>query len=319
MTQRVLVTGSTGYIGRHLVQRLLKTRDTTVFGFNRSNNHVLPPERFLAGDLLEADLRGWLAEIKPEVIFHAVGTDSKAPFKTHLNVHAEGTRRLLQALLDAGLRSKIIVIGSAAEYGLRDETVDEAAICLPAGEYGIAKLAQTQMAQLFAQRHDLPLTIARVFNVYGETEPYLVIAAMARQIAQIEAQFKTESPKTSEVRVHNLKSWRDFVHIDDVVDALLRLAEQTQHNGQIYNIASGHSTPVGTVLDILLELTRLTPDERQRLDVQIQGLQKEDISWADISKIRNATGWEPKISLEEGLKRELNYWRTQLPSAAAIS
>lgn len=315
MKKRYLVTGSTGYIGRHIVRHLRALPDAEVFGMNRKNDGILPVDHFLSGDVLTADLIRWFERIRPEVVFHAVGVSPRSPFERQLSVNAEGARRMLQALVDAGLRPKVVIVGSAAEYGLRDEPVDEEMTCIPEGEYGISKLAQTQIAQAFARRYDLPVVIGRIFNAYGHTERHLVVASLTAQIAQAESRF----PEASEVHVQNLRSKRDFVHIEDAVEALVKLSELTGHaetSGQVYNIAAGEPTAVSTILDILLDHTRLSRDELKKVELQLHGVQKEDISWADIAKINQHTGWTPKISLEEGLKRELNYWRSQVAVSA---
>lgn len=318
MNRRILVTGSTGYIGGHLVRHLLTVPDADIFGFNRNADKRLPAERFMEGDILTANLQPWLAEIRPQVIFHVTGTSPKALFEQQLLLNAEGTRRLLQAVVDSGQKPKVVIVGSAAEYGLRHEPVDENAVCLPEGEYGISKLAQTQIAQAFARRYNLPVIIGRVFNAYGHGQRHLVIAALASQIAQAEARF----PEPSEVHVQNLRSKRDFIHVDDIVEALLHLSNLEEHNqtsGQVYNIASGRSTAISTILDELLDLTQLSRDELKRVELKLHGRQQEDTSWADIGKIVQHTGWVPKISLEEGLKRELNYWRSQAAAAVPAS
>lgn len=317
MKQNILVTGASGYIGYHLLGRLKQSPNSVLYGLSRNPSPALSAEYQTHDDLLTMDLSAYLQDLQPDIIFHAVGLSPRSPFEQQLQVHAEGTRRLLQALVDNGQRPKVIVVGSAAEYGLQDEAVEEEFNCSPDGEYGVAKLFQSQLAQLFAKRHNLPVMIARVFNVYGRTERHLVIAAMAHQIARAEAL----QPDIPEISVHNLRSWRDFVHIDDVTEALIKLSQlqsQNQLCGQIYNIASGHSTPIGTVLDMLLDHTRLDADELKRLHLNVQGVQKEDISWASIHKIRQHTGWEPQIPLKDGLQRELNYWRAHLKSSTAI-
>lgn len=317
MNRRILVTGSTGYIGRHLVSRLLKLPDTDIYGFNRTYDEKLPANQCLEGSLLDADLQSWLATVRPDVIFHAIGISPRSPFANQLLVNADGTRRLLQAVIDNGLRPKIVIVGSAAEYGLRDEAVDENAVCMPEGEYGIAKLAQTQIAQSFARRYDLPVVVGRVFNVYGESERHLAVAAMASQIVQAEI----VRPLPSELHVYNLRSWRDFVHINDVSEALLALSElgYLETTGQVYNIASGHSTAISSVLETLLDHSRLSKDDLKNVELRLHGMQKEDISWADIGKIRQHTGWEPKTSLTEGLSHEMNYWRENIGEALPVA
>lgn len=310
MAQRILVTGSNGYIGGRLARHLLTLPVTEVFGLNQSPDSKLAPKNSLEGNLLEVDLLSWLEQMKPEVIYHCVGASPKSPFEHQLRVNAEGTRRLLQAVVDAGLRPRVVVVGSAAEYGLRDEPVDETTLCQPEGEYGIAKLAQTQLAQSFARRHQLPIIIGRVFNAYGHTARHLAVAALASQIAQAEA--NAHSP--AELHVFNLKSYRDFIHVDDVVRGLLTLSAfpaSTAFEGQIYNIASGHCTALSDILERLLAHANLSPAQRQQLQLTRHGVQQEDKSWANIGKIQEQSDWQPLVDLDAGLKRELQYWREQ--------
>lgn len=326
MKARILVTGSTGYIGRFLTRRLLKSPVNDVYGFNRHPDPQLSAERSLQGDITSVDWAEVIKKVRPHQIFHTVGTSAQSPFSNQLLVHAEGTRRLLQGLLDSGQAQqvRVIIAGSAAEYGLRDDAVDEMSRCVPEGEYGIAKLTQSEIVRMFVQRYDLPVTVARIFNVYGETDRQLAIAAMAYQLARAEAL----SPEPCELHVHNLRSWRDFIHIDDVVDALLTLAARPVAtftlgsapaglDGQVYNIASGQSTALSRVMDGLLDETTLRGQALKNVSLRVHGPQREEISRADISKLRQHTGWSPKITLQEGLKRELNYWRKQVALAAS--
>ncbi|WP_303674630.1 NAD-dependent epimerase/dehydratase family protein [Vampirovibrio chlorellavorus] len=315
MAQRILVTGSNGYIGGHLARHLFTLEDTEVFGLNQTDDSKLAPHHSLAGNVLEADLLGWLRQVRPHVIYHCIGASPNAPFEHQLRVNAEGTRCLLQALVDANLRPGVVVVGSAAEYGLRDEPVDENTPCQPEGEYGIAKLAQTQIAQSYARRYHLPVIIGRVFNAYGHTARHLAIAALAAQIAQAEA----IAPSPAELHVFNLKGHRDFIHIDDVVSALTTLGGRLTRNdltGKIYNIASGQSTALSTILDLLLAHSTLPADQRQQLNVILNGAQQEDKSWADISKIQEQTGWRPQVDLNTGLWQELEYWRNNIAEDA---
>jgi len=317
MKKRILITGSTGYLGQHLTQRLLPSSQVELYTLNRAYDVRIPAERSLEGNLLTTNLLGWLNDVKPDVVFHCIGTEARAPFEHQLQIHAEGTRRLLQALIDNGQSPKVIITGSAAEYGLRDEAIDENNFCRPDGEFGISKLAQTLVAQSFARRYDLPVVIGRIFNVYGQTPRHLTVASMASQIAHAEM----VSPDYSELHVYNLRSRRDFIHIDDVVDALIALSNlPTRHemSGQVYNIGSGASTSISAILDILLDASHLDRDALKKVSMRLHGVQQEDNSFADITKIRQHTDWEPHVSLERGLRRELNFWRIQDPNATPL-
>lgn len=308
MKKRILITGSTGYLGQHLTQRLLSSPQAEIFVLNRAYDIRIPAEQSLEGNLLSADLLDWLGEVKPDIVYHCVGTEARTPFEHQLQVHAEGTRRLLQALIDNGQSPRVIITGSAAEYGLRDEAMDENGPCQPDSEYGISKLAQTHIAQSFARRYNLPVVIGRIFNVYGQTPRHLTVASIASQIAHAEM----VSPDYSELHVYNLRSRRDFIHIDDVVDALIALSKLPSHSetsGQVYNIGSGSSTSISVILDLLLESSRLDKAALKKVSMRLHGVQQEDNSYADITKICQHTDWQPQVALDRGLRRELNYWR----------
>jgi nucleoside-diphosphate-sugar epimerase len=308
MKKRILITGSTGYVGQHLTQRLLASPQSEIYTFNRTYDIRIPAERSLEGNLLTANLLGWLAEVKPDVVYHCIGTEPRAPFEHQMLIHAEGTRRLLQAFIDNGQSPRVIMTGSASEYGLQNEAIDENIECRPDGEFGISKLSQTMIAQSFARRYDLPVVIGRIFNVYGQSPRHMTVASIASQIAHAELVY----PDYSELHVYNLRSRRDFIHIDDVVDALIALSglsTQNELSGQVYNIGSGVSTAVSVLLDTLLENCRLDSKALKKVSMRLHGVQHEDNSYADIAKIRQHTGWVPQVTLERGLRRELNFWR----------
>jgi len=308
MKRRILITGSTGYVGQHLTQRLLTSSNNEIYAFNRAYDIRIPAEQSLEGNMLTANLLGWMAEVKPDVVYHCIGTEPRSPFEHQLQIHAEGTRRLLQALIDNGQSPRVIITGSSTEYGLVEESIDESSACHPDTEFGISKLAQTLVAQSFAKRYNLPVVIGRIFNVYGQTPRHLTVASIASQIAHAEM----VSPDYSELHVYNLRSRRDFIHIDDVVDALIALSKLPTHNetsGQVYNIGSGASTSISQILDMLLATSRLDRKALKRVSMRLHEVQQEDNSFADITKLRQHTGWEPQVTLERGLRRELNFWR----------
>jgi nucleoside-diphosphate-sugar epimerase len=304
MKKRILVTGSTGYVGQHLTQRLLSSSQNEVYTFNRAYDIRVPAENSLEGNLLSANLLGWLAEVRPDVVYHCIGTEPRVPFEHQMLIHAEGTRRLLQAFIDNGQSPRVIITGSAAEYGLRDEAIDENIECRPDGEFGISKLAQTLVAQSFAKRYDLPVVIGRIFNVYGQSPRHMTVASIASQIAHAELVY------------------RDFIHIDDVVDALIALSglsTQNELSGQVYNIGSGVGTSVSVILDTLLENCRLDSRALKKVSMRLHDVQHEDNICADITKIQQHTDWQPQITLERGLRRELNFWRIHSASDVPVS
>ncbi len=295
-----LIIGSTGYVGRHLIEAL-QTRypEGVIFGLSLHGEPYAKGWRSLEGDLLHPDLPNLLGEIQPDVIFHAMGIDRMAPLKRQLDVLVEGTRYLLQSVLDIQLGARVVITGSAAEYGPSDEPVSEETLPQPMSEYGIAKLAQTQVAQYFAKKFNLPVMVGRIFNIYGETPKGLVIASLASQIARQEMS-NLSYPR---IKAYNLASARDFIHIQDAARAMLALAESGQ-SGEVYNIGTGQSVTVRAVLDQMLSFSRL-----KEAEIVPQGEQYYDLSQSNVEKIHAQTDWRPEVNLSTGLKRELDYWR----------
>jgi|GEM_PF-2049785 len=317
MERRVLVIGSRGFLGAALISKLSALPETIVYGINRQADTKLPHAHRIVGDVISHDWATTLNTIRPHVIYHVAGADAQMPFSYQLLLYVEGTRRLLQAIVDSGQRPRLILAGSAAEYGLKNEVLSELSVCHPDGEYGIAKLAQTELASAYGRKYGLNITTARIFNVYGGSARTLSIAAMAAQIAAAEL----APTEHNELNVYNLKSYRDFIHIDDVTEALIMLANRPMSHeagysagiaDQVYNIASGQSVSLGRVLDRLLASSTRDGHELQMKGLRMHGSQREEFSRANIDKIKQHTGWSPKISLSEGLERELDYWRDKM-------
>ncbi len=302
--KRVLITGISGYIGRRLLQALKATdSDIKIYGLASSAAPSFDQFELLEIDLFHQDLPSVLNEIQPDLIYHAVGVNRHETLQNQIHLHVEGTRHLLQSLADQQLSSRVVILGSAAEYGIYPHAVDELTPPKPVTDYGVSKLSQTLVAQLFARKYHLPIMIARLFNVYGDSPVHLAIASLASQVAYQEALSKDKTEFRAVINAYHLESVRDFIHVDDVCQALIALAEKGCP-GEVYNVASGIGTPVGQVLEQLLSLSNLEKPLVNSTDSE--GL---DFSQANIGKIQQQTGWQPKIDLTMGLAQELETWR----------
>ena len=185
----ILVTGAQGYIARHLLGWLRQSGHTHLFGLDRNPARSTDAAiRLFQGDLLHPGLPDLLNEIQPDVVFHTAAAGRNASLAEQLKVNVTGTEYLLQSLLDIQVNARVVILGSAAEYGLSDTPLSETSLLRPEGEYGIAKAAQTQVAQLFARRHQMSVVVGRIFNVYGHTPATLAVAALASQVARQKVQ-----------------------------------------------------------------------------------------------------------------------------------
>ena len=280
--ERALVTGGTGFLGRHLARELADHGfDVTAVG--RPGGDVTDPTA----------MRRLVAEARPTHVFHLAGARD-GELDELLRVNVWGTVNVLEAAAAEGPAARVLVVGSAAEYGeTTREPVDEDHPLQPVTDYGVAKAAQELAAAAVAARRGLHLTRVRLFNALGPGEPTSFVAsAIAGRIAAIQA--GTARPP---LRTGDLSTQRDFVDARDVARAL-RLAATRGDAGAVYNICSGTATPIRRLVEELLAVAGLdiavesTPEPAP---LNVRG----HAGTAD--RLRAATGWEPERSLHDSL------------------
>lgn len=251
MTQRALVTGSGGFVGRHVIAAL------TSRGFDVAT--VGPGERggahYRLDDVADSvGLEAVVRRVRPHRIFHLAGISRSATVAEFYRVNTV----FAAALLDAVERSvkdeaAIVLMGSAAEYGrvmADDLPLDEHIVACPDSHYGISKHAQTMLG-LAAARRGLRVVVARGFNILGSGLPtHLALADFAQQIARIEA-----GQRMPPLMVGNLNSLRDFVSVHDVAAALVELTETEQSFGKVVDLCSGQPTRMLDLLHLLIEVS----------------------------------------------------------------
>jgi len=301
---RALVTGASGFVGRHLVAHL-ESCDDEVVGTDRSDG---------GPDLLDAEgFEHLLTDIRPEVVYHLagqadVGRSWSAPVET-LRANIEGTHNVLAAARSAEV-ARVVTVTSADIYGLveRDDLpLTESSPVRPVSPYAASKAAADLVAQQAHLGHGQDVVRARSFNHLGpgQSDRFVCSALAARIVAN-------ERSGGSEVRVGNLTPRRDFTDVRDVVRAYRRMATSGVA-GQAYNVCSGRSTSVQEVVDRLLEMS---PQEMQ-VEVDPDLFRPADLEElrGDPSRLVEDTGWSTEYALDDTLKDLLEDWRKRLSTA----
>lgn len=293
---RVLVTGASGFVGRRLLTRLAARAGAEPCGLSRTPPPaaLLPPERWRSADLLDAAaVRAAVEELIPDAVVHLAamahpGDCARDP-EGALRVARDGTRGLLEALPPG---ARVVLASSAQVYGpppgrpLREE--DPVA---PTTPYGRSKAAAEEVARGAAER-GREVVIARPFNHSGAgQDTRYVIPALCAAVARAKA---TGAP----VRHGNLFPRRDFLHVEDVLDAYELLLEEGVA-GEAYNVASGRGAAIGEVLD-LLEWVACAKVERREDPELIRGDDPPEVV-GDPARLR-ALGWTPRRSLLDLLR-----------------
>jgi GDP-4-dehydro-6-deoxy-D-mannose reductase len=294
---RVFVTGARGFVGGHLVPRLIDE------GFEVTATDL---------DLDVCDpaaVEARLRQVTPEAIVHlaaqsSVAASTEDPERTH-RINTGGALSVLEGALRCGSRPRILLIGSADQYGRAapgSPPFTEDSPLAPASAYARSKTDAEQLATSFV---DAGLEVVRIrafsHSGPGQSDAF-ALSSFARQIAEIEA-----GRREPVLRVGNLDSVRDYLDVDDVVEAYLRLLDPTV-GADIYNVASGVGTRLGDLLDRLLDLAGSRPS----IERDPERYRPADCSVGDASRLRAATGWKPRVSIERMLERLLADWSRKI-------
>lgn len=303
-----LVTGVNGFCGRPLAQRLL-AEGMSVHGVDlqTSADNRLTLASYNSADLSASDtIRTVIREVQPDWVFHLAGLTVGDPKKI-FEVNTIGTVNLLEGLRENAPKARLLVVGSAAEYGEPnppDALVAETHPCDPKGPYGISKYAATIATFDYVRRFGMHAIVVRPFNIIGPGVPgsLLLGAILSRTLAAL------ERPEEPVITAGNLETYRDFVSVQDIVDAYL-LAIQSGTPGELYNVCSGQPTKMRDLVD--LALSHAPRPVRVEIDPAL--IRPNDIMKfvGDGSKARDSFGFVPSVSLESAVAEAWTYAASQ--------
>ncbi len=308
---KALVTGGAGFIGSNLVRALLARGDDVrvLDNFSTGNRANLAGlERDV--DLVEGDLRSYervhAAVVGTEVVFHqgalpSVPRSVQDPLTTTA-VNVEGTLNVLLAGRDAGVR-RIVNASSSSVYGNGGELPrTEMQLPDPISPYAVAKLAAERFCTSFSRVYGMEVVSLRYFNVFGPRQDPL------SQYAAVVPRFIRAVEDGEPVTIYgDGEQSRDFTFVDNVVSANLLAADVPGVEGATVNVATGGSATVNELADTIGRLLDRSVEKRyepeRTADVKA--------SWADLGEARRLLGYEPRVDLDEGLRRTADFLRDQ--------
>ena len=314
----VFVTGAYGLLGSWLVKALIEQgarttvlkRDAVV----RSALVVEGTERrvnVVHGDICDADLiERAVGEYEVDTVFHLaaqtiVGIANTAPLST-FETNIRGTWTVLEACRHLGVR-RVVVAASDKAYGIHDRLPYREDFPLqPRYPYDVSKAATDMIARSYWHTFGLPVAVTRFANLYGGGDLNLSRLVPESALAAIEGRRPViRSDGTLE---------RDFLYVEDAVDAYLaicRLLDEGVGAGEAFNAGGDEPHSVLEVVELMCRVagTGVEPDVRGT------GTPPGEITrqWVDSSKLRTASGWAPRVSLEEGLRRTIEWYREYVP------
>lgn len=305
---KVLVTGGAGFIGSHLVDRLIQEGHEVVVVDNLSTGKRRNLNR--AARFFKLDIQSWRLERvfrneRPNVVMHlAAQMDVRKSVEDPVfdaQVNVLGTLNVLQQAVRHGVRKVVFSSSGGAIYGEQEiYPAAESHVTRPLSPYGISKLCGEQYLSYYQRVSGLQMVNLRYANVYGPRQD-------PDGEAGVVAIFIQKLLNNEQAIVNgNGRQTRDFIYVEDVVEA--NLAVMGQETQGTYNVGTGEETSINDVLRILVGHTNSTCKE-------LHGPAKhgEQVrSVIDASKIRQELSWEPRTELNEGLKRTIDYFRERM-------
>ena len=316
----MVVTGVAGFIGSHLAERLVADghevvgidsfedyyprsyKEANLAGLRQARGFSLVEEGLLALSRGRDQGPSRLEELLAGAgcVFHlaaqaGVRASWGQSFRIYTDNNVLGTQVVLEACRRAGV-GKVVYASSSSVYGDTDVLpMREDALCLPVSPYGVTKLAAEQLCRLYWKNHGVPTVSLRFFTVYGPRQRpdmafHLFLRAMheGRPLEMYGTGNQT----------------RDFTFVDDIVGGIVRAVDG--RDGAVYNLGGGSRV---TLLEAIRTLERVSG-----LSAQVHGeaVQAGDVehTWADLTRAREDLGYTPQVGLEEGLRREAEWYRT---------
>jgi len=308
--KRVLVTGGGGFIGSHLVQRLvgMKTKVSAFLRYNsRSDEGLLklfPSQtrsqiKVIFGDLQELEtVEKAMKEI--DVVFH-LGALVGIPYsylhpREVFEVNTGGTLNILTAAKEEGVE-RIVHTSTSEVYGTaRYIPIDEKHPLQAQSPYSASKIAADKMAESFYRSYGLPVATIRPFNAYGPRQS-------ARAVIPT---IITQALTKDEISLGVVSPTRDFTFVSDTVDGFIKVAESPNALGEVINVGSGYEISIGELAQKIISLVGKKDVEIKSEEKRFRPTKSEvERLWADNTKARELIGWQPQVTLEEGLKRTI--------------
>lgn len=304
---RTLCTGGSGFIGSNLVEALLQRGDEVTvlddFSAGKMSNleTVIDRVNIVKGSVTDLDLLRNLTS-ENDVVFHlavqCLMVCNRDPILAH-EVNNTGTFNVCQATKEKG--KKLVYISSSEVYGTCQYVpMDEQHPTNPQSIYGLTKLVGEQYVQLFNNIYGVPAVIVRPFNAYGrnhrEDSYACVITAFIKRLEQGKPPIIEGTGEQS----------RDFTYVTDTADGIILLSSLS--NGETVNIGSGSSTTIKQLAQTLLRIYDMNPDNITYTDPRPNDVFKLN---ADITLATSKYGYRPKVSLEDGLRKYVEWFKTR--------
>jgi len=314
--KRVLVTGADGFMGSHLVESLLSegakvsayvrgnsTIGTTQYALKNTKHLEKTLNEIITGNIASLDARELVIKNSPEIIFH-LAADAYVPNSfTHpievMETNVIGTLNMLHAVKESKSIRRIVCTSSSEIYGMTlGGSIDEEHPLYPSSPYAASKVAADRYCYSYYNTYHLPVSVIRPFNTYGPRHTYDVIPKF------IELALKGEP-----ITVHGTGSQsRDFTYVDDMIDAFMIMGKHKDAIGRSVNFGTGKAI---TVNYIAKKIKEISGSNSKIIHTKDRAAQVPKLL-CNYSLAKRLFGWKPKVFIDEGLRRNIEWQEENL-------
>jgi len=319
---RIWITGGGGMMGSHLCESARAEGHEVLATVYKP---TIDPSDLTGMALEEVDVRDWvsvydsLKRFQPDVVFHLAAQSYptvswQRPIET-LESNVIGTANVFEAVRRLERKVRVVVAGSSAEYGTVDRSkvpIAEDTPLAPLHVYGVSKVATDLLAYQYFHGLGVDTIRVRIFNCTGPRKTGDAPSDFVRRTVWLERHPKEKGT----IRVGNLETWRTLVDVRDLNRGLMLLAERGAA-GEVYNLGGSTAYPMKDILGrVLHHSTR--KDIAPEVDPKLLRPTDEPIIWGDCAKLKEATGWQTSITLDQTIEDMLRYWRTKPDTALVV-
>lgn len=249
MNHRVFITGASGFIGRALTMALKNDPSCKLF-LSARNKKIDDGEEVIFSDLSDfRSVEALISRVKPSEIYHIAGV-TEENFESCLTGNVVTTHNLLEAVKNSGIKARILLMGTAAEYGKvfpEENPIKETHSLNPISFYALTKVYQTDLMKFYFEKFGMDIVMARTFNLSGaEASPQTFVGVMREEIKQYQA------GTNPVIKIEHPEIIRDYLDVSDAVSRY-RVIMKHGKKGEIYNVGSGVPTKLRDLLYTMLD------------------------------------------------------------------
>jgi nucleoside-diphosphate-sugar epimerase len=300
MTERLLIVGGTGFIGRNLIKGAVKQGfDIVVLSLNAPDDKKkISGVVYIQADITDfIQLKNRLPNADFDYVINLSGYINHCQFlkggRQVIDTHFSGVQNLLQTL-DFGALKRFVQIGSSDEYGNQQAPQTEEMRESPISPYSLGKVSSTHLLQMLYRTERLPVVILRLFLVYGPGQDRKRFLPQVINGCLSDSSFSASKGE----------QLRDFCYVDDISRGILMSLKNDEVNGEVINLASGEPITIRETINMVQRIVGYGKPEFGKVPYR----KCENMAlFADISKAKELLKWTPEVAIEDGLRRTISY------------